>query len=233
MPNDEFEEKYLVADARNTNEMRALAQRITTWEPRLFLSYTHTDRLYAPDQTLYVMLMTDDATLRRNKHESTINAGDMAVIAPDVSVAVDKPSEFLFFGYDGPPPSHFDKNFIEQVGYETFIYRESGPAESRCGIKRSEILPAQAIADGYRVSMHFVEMEDAQTHLHDNMVEFYYVLYGEGYIGLGADANNLKQIPVKQGSVVAVGTNLYHPPSDGLGMCIFFLYRQAEFEKKF
>ena len=221
-----LDQKYLVADSRNPEEMRVFSERIDDWEPRLSIAYANTKCLHSSDQTLYVMLMTGEAILNQSGQEEKINAGDMAVIAPGVKIDVDKPSEFLIFGYDGSPPRDFEK------AYETFVYRESGVSESRCGIKRCEILPSKYLAEGYRVAMHFVEIQEPGLHLHEDMVEFYYVLYGEGNIGLGGDENDLEYIPVKPGSVIAVGNNLYHPPSDGLGMSIFFLYKQSDFEKK-
>jgi len=219
-------QKYLVADSHNPEEMGVLSERIADWEAHLSVTYANTKRLYSAEQTLYVMLMTGETILRQNGREENINAGDMAVIAPRVEIEIDKPSEFLIFGYDGLPPRNIER------GYETFVYRESGVSESRCGIKRCEILPSKYLAKGYRVAMHFVEIQNPGLHLHGDMVEFYYVLYGEGHIGLGGDADNLEYIPVKPGSVIAVGNNLYHPPSDGLGMSIFFLYNQADFEEK-
>lgn len=221
-----LDQKYLVADTRNPEEMRVLSERIAEWEPRLSVTYENTDRLYASEQTLYVMLMTSETTLCQGGREEQIKAGDMAVIAPKVEIKADKLSEFLVFAYDGLTPPNFAK------GYEIFLYRESGASESRCGIKRCEILPSKYLARGYRLAMHFVEIQNPGLHLHEDMVEFYYVLYGEGDIGLGDEVNNLESIPVRPGSVIAVGNNLYHPPSDGLGMSIFFLYRQADFEAK-
>ena len=219
-------EKYLAADSRNPEEMHVLSERIAEWEPRLSVTYANTDLLYSSEETLYVMLMTGESILCQGGREERISAGDMAVIAPKAEIKIDKPSEFLVFGHDGQPPRNFEK------GYETFVYRESGTSESRCGIKRCEILPSKSLARGYRVAMHFVEIQEPGLHLHEDMVEFYHVLYGEGHIGLGDDVNKLEYIPVRPGSIIAVGNNLYHPPSDGLGMSIFFLYRQADFEKK-
>jgi len=226
MSNNPLYQKYLVADSRNPEEMRVLSERIAEWEPRLSVAYAKTQCLHSAEETLYVMLMTGEAILCQNGREENINAGDMAVIAPKVKIEIDKPSEFLIFGYNGQSPRNAEK------GYETFVYRESGTSESRCGIKRCEILPSKYLAKGYRVAMHFVEIQNPGLHLHEDMVEFYYVLYGEGHIGLGGDAGDMEYIPVKPGSAIAVGNNLYHPPSDGLGMSIFFLYRQSDFEKK-
>jgi len=219
-------QQYLVADARNLEEMRLLSEGIAEWEPCLSVTYENTDLLYSSEQTLYLMLMAGETILYQGEQEENIKAGDMAVIAPGVKIKADKISEFLVFGYDGLPPHNFEK------GYEIFVYRESGASESRCGIKRCEILPSKYIAQGYRVAMHFVEIQDPGLHLHEDMVEFYCVMYGKGHIGLGDDVNNLKDIPVKPGSVIAVGNDLYHPPSDGLGMSIFFLYRQDDFSMK-
>ncbi len=217
-----MDRKFLVADSRNPKEIAQFAAALNEWEPRLSVfCLQRTRRLYVPGRTLYALLMDGETTLRRNDIECPMRAGDMAVIAYDASVLVDDPSDFIVFAYEGPSPDHFYSVFTENDGFEVHVFDPSGKYASTCGY-RKEVIFAHDLR--YRIRYHFVEINQPRPHTHEDMVEFYYVLYGEGHIAIGETMDNLKRVPVKTGSVAAVGPHLYHPPSDGLGTSIIFLY---------
>ena len=64
------------------------------------------------------------------------------------------------------------------------------------------------------------------------MIELYYVLYGEGDIRIGASLDKLSTVPLRPGTLLAVGPGLYHLASDGLGMCIWFLYSEMAHRRR-
>jgi oxalate decarboxylase/phosphoglucose isomerase-like protein (cupin superfamily) len=64
------------------------------------------------------------------------------------------------------------------------------------------------------------------------MVELYYVLSGEGDVRVGADLDQLTSVPVRAGQIFAVGPGLYHVASDGLGMCVWFLYDEMAHRRR-
>jgi mannose-6-phosphate isomerase-like protein (cupin superfamily) len=224
-----MDRRFLVADSRNPKQMARFGAALSAWEPRLSLfCWQKTQRLFVPNRTLYALLMDGQTTLRRGDVERKMSAGDMAVIARNVTVQVDAPSDFIVFAYNGASPDHFDDEFVQRDGFEVHVFDPSGKYASTCGF-RKEVIFAHDLR--YRVRYHFVEINQPKPHTHEDMVEFYYVLYGEGHIAIGETMDNLERVPVHTGCVVAVGPHLYHPPSDGLGTSIVFLYDETTHER--
>jgi mannose-6-phosphate isomerase-like protein (cupin superfamily) len=224
-----MDRRFLVADSRNPKQMARFGAALSAWEPRLSLfCWQKTQRLFVPNRTLYALLMDGQTTLRCGDVERKMSAGDMAVIARNVTVQVDAPSDFIVFAYNGASPDHFDDEFVQRDGFEVHVFDPSGKYASTCGF-RKEVIFAHDLR--YRVRYHFVEINQPKPHTHEDMVEFYYVLYGEGHIAIGETMDNLERVPVYTGCVVAVGPHLYHPPSDGLGTSIVFLYDETTHER--
>jgi mannose-6-phosphate isomerase-like protein (cupin superfamily) len=84
----------------------------------------------------------------------------------------------------------------------------------------------------YRVQYHFVEIENAEPHTHADMVELYYVFSGKGEVRIGSSLDQLTSVPSHAGQLLAIGPGLLHVPSNGLGVCIWFLYNEMAHRRR-
>lgn len=221
--------KYLVADARDAEAVKQISRAITAWDPLLSLRFTRGESLYGGILVSYGLSIGEPTTLSFRDRAQQVHPADAIVLPPSVRVAASRPGEFLWICHEGLAPEHLRGPEGLVVGFEHFSFGGGSRDKSICG-KRRQVVPTTDLR--YRVQYHFVEIENAEPHTHADMVELYYVLSGTGEVQIGSSADQLTGIPIRAGQVLAVGPGLYHVPSNGLGMCIWFLYTEMAHRRR-
>lgn len=221
--------KYLVADARDAEAVKQVSRAITAWDPLLSLKFTRGESLYGGILVSYGLSIGEPTTLTFRDRTQQVAPADAIVLPPSVRVAASPPAEILWFCYEGLAPEHLRGPEGLAVGFEHFSFGGGAADKSICG-KRRQVLPTTDLR--YRVQYHFVEIENAEPHTHADMVELYYVLTGEGEVRVGSSPDQLTGVPIHAGQVLAVGPGLFHVPSNGLGMCIWFLYNEMAHRRR-
>ncbi len=220
---------YLTAGARDSEAIKQLSRAITAWDPMLSIKFTRGDALYGGIMTTYGLAIGDPTMISFRGREQSVNPGDAIVMPPSVRVSANSQAEFLWICYEGLAPEHLRGPDGLAVGFEHFSFRDGATDTSICGARR-QVLPTNDLR--YRVQYHFVNIANAEPHTHANMVELYYVLSGAGEVQIGPAQTELTSVPIRAGQVLAVGPGLYHVPSNGLGMCIWFLYAEMAHRRR-
>ncbi len=221
--------KHFVADARDAEAVKQASKAITAWDPMLSLKFSRGELLYNGIFTSYGLSIGEPATLSFRERRQTMNRGDAIVMPPSVRVAAQPAAEFLWICYEGLAPEHLRGQAGLELGFEQFAFDARTGDRSICG-RRREVLPVSDLR--HRVQYHFVEIENAEPHTHADMVELYFVLTGAGDVRVGPSLEKLSAVPVRAGQILAVGPGLYHVASDGLGMCIWFLYNEVAHRRR-
>ena len=221
--------KYLIADARDAEGVKQISRAITAWDPLLSLKYTRGESLYGGILVSYGLSIGEPTTLAFRDRSQLMNSGDAIVLPPSVRVAAQPAADVLWICYEGLAPEHLRGPEALALGFEHFSFANGTADQSICGNRR-QVLPTTD--PRYRVQYHFVEIENAEPHTHDDMVELYYVLSGEGEVRVGSSQDQLTGVPIRTGQLLVVGPGLFHVPSNGLGMCIWFLYNEMAHRRR-
>lgn len=221
--------KFLVVPARESESVKQLSRAITAWDPLLSIRYTRGDSMYGGILTSYGLSIGSPMTLKFRDRLQSIEPGDAVVLAPSVRIACEPIAEFVWISYEGLAPEHLRGAAGVETGFEYFPLGAGTENRSICGSRR-EVLPVTDLR--HRVQYHFVEIENAQPHSHTDMVELYYVLSGTGIVRIGPTAEQLSDVPVQAGQLLAVGPGLIHQPTDGFRMCIWFLYNEQAHRRR-
>jgi mannose-6-phosphate isomerase-like protein (cupin superfamily) len=221
--------KYMSCDVRDTAALSQLSRAITSWDPLLSLKFSRGESLYGGILTSYGLCVGQASTLTFRDRTSSVHPGDAIVLAPSIRVACQPASEFLWICYEGLAPEHLRGAAAVAAGMEHFPFEAAGDSRSICGARR-EVLPATDLR--HRVQYHFVVIDRPEPHTHQDMVELYYVQSGTGEVRIGPTMQDLSTVTVAAGQVLAVGPGLFHVPSDGLGMCIWFLYHETAHRRR-
>ena len=221
--------KYLVADARDADAVKQISRAITAWDPLLSLKVTRGESLYCGILVSYGLSIGDPTTLTFHNRSESMKPGDAIVLPPSVRVGAQPAAEVLWIGYEGLAPEHLRGPAGLAVGFERFPFEGNASDKSICGHRR-QVLPTTDLR--YRAQYHFVEIEYAEPHTHVDMVELYYVLSGKGEVRVGASQDQLTGVPIRVGQLLVVGQGLYHVPSNGLGVCIWFLYNEMAHRRR-
>jgi mannose-6-phosphate isomerase-like protein (cupin superfamily) len=221
--------KHFVADARDADAVKQMSRAITAWDPLLSLKFTRGESLYGGILVSYGLSIGEPTTLSFRDRRQPVSPGDAIVLLPSVRVAAQPAGEFLWICYEGLAPEHSRGPEGLALGFEQFAFSSGAADQSICG-KRRQVLPTTDLR--HRVQYHFVEIENAEPHTHADMVEFYYVLSGEGEVRVGPAQEQLTGVPIRAGQIIAVGPGLFHVPSNGLGMCIWFLYTELAHRRR-
>jgi mannose-6-phosphate isomerase-like protein (cupin superfamily) len=214
---------YYAARLGDAGAVAAMSKALTAWDPLLSLRVLQGAALYDGCLTSY-LTAAGSCTLSFRDHRAAVNPGDAVVLPASVRIAVDPPGEFVSLRHEGLAPEHMRGPFPSRSGFEHRPLNRHQTAPSICGT-RSEVIPDSDLR--YRLQYHFVEIHNPKPHTHDAMTEFYYVLSGKGQIGVGPAPDQLTPVAVEPGTMLAVGPGLFHVPSDGLGLCIWFLYPEV------
>jgi mannose-6-phosphate isomerase-like protein (cupin superfamily) len=220
---------YLVMDARDPDAVKQCSRAITAWDPLLSLKVSSGQSLYGGILTSYGLSIGPQATVTFRDRAQVVQTGDAIVLPPSVRVAAEPATEFLWICYEGLAPEHLRGPAGVALGFEHFSFARATEDRSICGNRR-QVLPTNDLR--YRVQYHFVEIENAEPHTHTDMVELYYVLSGTGELRVGAAQEQLTAVPIRAGQLIIVGPGLYHVPSNGLGMCIWFLYSEMAHRRR-
>jgi mannose-6-phosphate isomerase-like protein (cupin superfamily) len=221
--------QYFVADARDSDAVKQISRAITAWEPLLSLKFTRGESLYGGILVSYGLSIGEPTSLTfRDRYRNT-NSGDAIVLVPSVRVAANPAAEVLWFSHEGLAPEHLRGPEGLALGFEHFSLAGGAEDQSICG-RRRQVIPTTDLR--YRVQYHFVEIDNAEPHTHDDMVELYYVLSGKGEVRVGPSQDQLTGVPIHAGQLLAVGPSLFHVPSNGLGMCIWFLYNEMAHRRR-
>jgi mannose-6-phosphate isomerase-like protein (cupin superfamily) len=221
--------KYHVADARDADAVKQVSRAITAWDPLLSLKFTRGESLYGGILVSYGLSIGEPATLSFRDRRQPVNPGDAIVMPPSVRVAAQPAAEFVWISYEGLAPEHLRGPDGLALGFDHFSFNGGAADQSICG-QRRQVLPTTDLR--YRVQYHFVEIENAEPHTHADMVEFYYVMSGEGEVRVGPSLDQLASVPIRAGQLLVVGPGLYHVASNGLGMCIWFLYNEMAHRRR-
>jgi mannose-6-phosphate isomerase-like protein (cupin superfamily) len=216
----EMQNKYLVADARDPDAVKQISRAITAWDPLLSVRVAIGESLYGGVLSSYCLCIGDQTTLSFRERRALVDRGDAIVLAPSVRVAAQPASEFLCIGYEGLAPEHLRGPAGLALGFEHFSFGRAIADRSICGNRR-QVLPSDDLR--HRVQYHFVEIDSAEPHTHADMVKLYYVLSGDGEVRIGPAEGQLSGVPIHVGQLLVVGPGLFHIPSNGLGMCVWFL----------
>jgi mannose-6-phosphate isomerase-like protein (cupin superfamily) len=221
--------QYFVADARDAIAVKQISRAITAWEPLLSLKFTRGESLYGGILVSYGLSVGEPTMLTFRDRHQEMNSGDAIVLVPSVRVAAQPTADVLWICHEGLAPEHLRGPEGLALGFEHFSFAGGAADHSICG-KRRQVLPTTDVR--YRVQYHFVEIENAEPHAHDDMVELYYVMSGEGELCVGPSLDQLAGVPIRAGQLLVVGPGLYHVPSNGLGMCIWFLYNEMAHRRR-
>jgi mannose-6-phosphate isomerase-like protein (cupin superfamily) len=221
--------QYLIADVHDADEIKRVSRAITNWDPLLSLKVTRGESLYGGILTSYGLSIGHETTLSFRDRSQRIRTGDAIVVPPSLRIAAQPSADFLWICYEGLAPEHLRGQEGLAAGFDHFSLEQSVIDQSICGQCRP-VLPTDDLR--YRVQYHYVETENAQPHTHADMIELYYVLSGEGEMRTGLDMQELAAVPVRSGQVMAIGPELYHLPSNGLGLCIWFLSSEMAYRRR-
>jgi mannose-6-phosphate isomerase-like protein (cupin superfamily) len=224
-----MQNNYRIADAADSDALKQMSRAITAWDPLLSLSVIRGEALYGGILTSYCLNIGAATTLTFRESRAYVQPGDAVVLPPSVRAAVQPPGAFLSIGHEGLAPEHLRGSAGLTLGFEHFSLDRAAADRSVCGNRR-QVLPMHDLR--YRVQYHFVQIDSAEPHTHSDMVELYYVLEGKGELRIGTDPNVLTPVPVQAGCILAVGPGLFHVPSNGLGMCVWFLYNEMAHRRR-
>jgi len=221
--------QYFVADARDADAVKQLSRAITAWDPLLSLKFTRGESLYGGILVSYGLSIGEPTTLTFCDRRHVMNPGDAIVLPPSVRVVAQPAADVLWICHEGLAPEHLRGPEGLALGFEHFSFAGGASDQSICG-KRRQVVPATDLR--YRVQYHFVEIENAEPHTHADMIELYYVISGEAEVRVGSSQDRLTGVPIHSGQLLAVGPGLYHVPSNGLGMGIWFLYTEMAHRRR-
>jgi len=220
---------YHLADVQDLDAVKSMSRAITSWDPLLSLKVGHGESLYDGVRTCYGLNVGAETTLAFRDRKELAKTGDAIVMPPAVRVAAFPAADFVWVCHEGLAPEHLRGAAGLAMGFEHFSLALGHEDRSICGHRR-EVLPVTDLR--HRVHYHFVEISNPEPHLHADMVELYYVLGGEGNVRIGPSLDQLTEVPVRADHLLAVGPGLYHVASDGLRMCIWFLYNEAAHRRR-
>jgi len=221
--------QYFVAEARDADGVNQISRAITAWDPLLSLKFTRGESHYGGILVSYGLSIGEPTTLKFRDRQQVMNRGDAIVLPPSVRVAAQPAADVLWICHEGLAPEHLRGPDGLARGFDHFSFAGGAEDQSICG-RRRHVLPTTDLR--YRVQYHFVEIQNAEPHTHDDMVELYYVLSGEGEVRVGPSRDQLTGVTIRTGQVLVVGPGLYHVPTDGLGMCIWFLHNEMAHRRR-
>lgn len=213
---------FVEAHVSDAPSVLAMSKALTAWDPLLSLRVLRGGALYDGCLTSYATA-TAHTTLAFRDHRVEVAPGDAIVFPPSVRIAMVPPGEFVALRHEGLAPEQMRGTYPSQYGFSHHGLQSADSSESICGRRRT-VIPDTDLR--FRMQYHFVETRSAEVHSHEEMTEFYLVLSGTGDIRVGRSASELMPVAVRPGSLLLVGPGMSHVPTDGLGLAIWFLYRE-------
>jgi len=216
--------KYLLASVTEPASVDELSGAISRWDPLISLLLSESPFLYDGVRTVYGLCVGGSTQVSFGGRRERVERGDALVVAPGVRVSLEPATAFLCICDEGLAPEPLRSTGPQPLGYQHFKLDRDKQERSICG-RRTLVIPEDDVR--YRVQYHFVQTSSATPHKHEQMLELLVVLEGEGLVRLGPAEQELTEERVEPGTVVAVGPGLFHVPTDGLGICVWFVYEEV------